>query len=361
MIQRESQIRRGHDEIGALLNSLEDTCQSQAEHHQLAEFRLAWNTYSRIWDEQILPTSRETRKEQALALVKKDQPGGIAARTAFDKLEQLQKASMVSFHDRLELANLERARSRNILSSMKLLATVLGLAFGSYVVSQLGDTLKFISNVAQLAAAGDLDWSVTVESGDEIESVAECFNRLTRKAKKLLAARRETAEQLQRQIRERKYIEGILAAEKNRFATALRLVGDGVIVTDPEGNIVLINPKAAKLTGWPQEQVTSKPLSEVFHIVDETTGKRCQNPVEKELRGGNPIRLTNHTLLIARNGTERTIAHSSAPILDADGEIIGVVLVFREAREQVKTEERAKRQLQEVVTGPFERDQKAVA
>ena len=361
MIQRESQIRTGQDEISTLLDSLEDTCQSQAEHHQLAEFRLAWNTYSRIWDEQILPMSRENRKEQALTLVKEDQPGGIAARTAFDKVEELQKASMVSFHDRLELANQERARSRNILFSMKLLATIFGLAFGSYVGSQIGDTLKFISNVAQLAAAGDLDWSVTVKSGDEIETVAESFNRMTRRAKKVLAARRETAEQLQRQIRERKHIAGMLAAEKNRFATALRLIGDGLIVTDAEGNIVLINQEAAKLTGWPQKQVTGKPLGEVFHIMDETTGRRCQNLVEKELRGGSPMRLANHTLLIARNGAERTIAHSSAPIRDGDGEIVGVVLVFREAREQVKTEERAESQLQEVVTCPFQRDEKAVA
>jgi PAS domain S-box-containing protein len=350
MIQRESEIRTGQNEIGTLLDSLQDTCPSQGEHHQLAEFRLAWNAYSRIWDEQILPMHSENRKEQAFALVKEDQPGGIAARTAFDKLEGLHKASTQSFHDSLELANQERARSRNTLFSMKLVATIFGLAFGSYVGSQIGDTLKFISNIAQLAAAGDLDWSVTVKSGDEIESVAESINRMTRKAKKVLAARRETAEQLQRQIRERKHIAGMLAAEKNRLATALRLIDDGVIVTDSESNIVLINQEAAKLTGWPQKQVTGKPLGEVFHIMDETTGRRCQNLVEKELRGGNLMRLANHTLLIARNGAERTIAHSSAPIRDGDGEIIGVVLVFRQAREHVKTEERAERQLQEVVT-----------
>lgn len=132
---------------------------------------------------------------------------------------------------------------------------------------------------------------------------------------------------------------GSLYEEKERAQVTLRSIGDGVITTDAEGKVVLINGIAERLTGWTQHEAEGKPLTEVFHIINEMTRERCENPVDKVLREGKIVDLANHTALIARDGTERIIADSGAPIRDESGNIIGVVLVFRDATEKKMMEE----------------------
>lgn len=146
---------------------------------------------------------------------------------------------------------------------------------------------------------------------------------------------------LQRDIheREKKSAEELLASEKERLAVTLRSIGDGVITTDIEGNIVLMNKVAENLTCWTQEEAIGKPLEEVFHIINEKTREICENPVKKALKTGGIIGLGNNTVLVARDGTERIIADSGAPIRDKNGKIIGVVLVFRDITEKRKMEE----------------------
>lgn len=144
---------------------------------------------------------------------------------------------------------------------------------------------------------------------------------------------------LEDEIHERQQAENALADEKERLAVTLRSIGDGVITTDIDGNIVLMNKIAEELTGCPQEEAFNKPLTEVFHIINERTRKRCENPVEKVLSSGKNIGLANHTALIARDGTERSIADSGAPIRDKESRMIGVVLVFRDVTQSNKMEE----------------------
>jgi len=79
----------------------------------------------------------------------------------------------------------------------------------------------------------------------------------------------------------------------------LRSIGDGVITTDMEGNVVMLNTVAEKLTGWTQEEAYGKPLIQVFHIINEQIRQQYENPVEKVIRGGQIVELANHTALIA--------------------------------------------------------------
>ncbi|MEW6160414.1 MAG: PAS domain S-box protein, partial [Verrucomicrobiota bacterium] len=139
-------------------------------------------------------------------------------------------------------------------------------------------------------------------------------------------------------VTEKKRAEDALAAEKERLAVTLRSIGDAVITTDTSGRILLINRVAEKLTGWSSEEAVGKHLSHVFRIVHESTREACPNPVEKVIQTGEIIGLANHTLLIARDGTERLIADSGAPIRDAQSRIIGVVLVFRDITETERFE-----------------------
>ena len=121
-----------------------------------------------------------------------------------------------------------------------------------------------------------------------------------------------------------------LALEKERLAVTLRSIGDGVITTDLEGSIVLVNKVAEKLTGWLQEQAVGKPLLDVFNIINEKTGETSKNPVEKVLATGLTVFLSKDTVLLSKDGTKYKIKDSVAPIYNIkESEIIGTVLVFR--------------------------------
>ena len=140
-------------------------------------------------------------------------------------------------------------------------------------------------------------------------------------------------------ISERKLAETRLAEETERLAVTLRSIGDGVITTDTQGRIILINKVAEALTGWNSDEAAGRVLNEVFNIVNEVTGKPCESPAGKVLASGKIAGLSGHTVLISKNGQQRSIADSGAPIRDKDGKIIGVVLVFRDITEQLRTEQ----------------------
>lgn len=122
------------------------------------------------------------------------------------------------------------------------------------------------------------------------------------------------------------------------FATTLRSIGDAVIATDKNGLITFMNPVAEKLMGWKLDKVLNKQLTEVFNIINRYSRKPAENPITRVLLEGFTLGLANHTLLIARDGTEIPIDDSAAPIKDDKGNIDGVVLVFRDVTEREKAE-----------------------
>ena len=133
-----------------------------------------------------------------------------------------------------------------------------------------------------------------------------------------------------RDITQQKLAEDELAAEKERLATTLRSIGDGVITTDTKGKVVLLNKMAENLTGYLQEEAEGKYLPEIFNIINEKTRQPCKNPVHRVLQTGEIIEISHQTVLIARDRTELLISDSAAPIRDKECKIIGVVLVFQD-------------------------------
>jgi len=142
-----------------------------------------------------------------------------------------------------------------------------------------------------------------------------------------------------RDITERKRAAAALAAQQEWFRVTLGSIGDGIIASDPDGHVTYLNSVAEALTGWSNDAATGKPLADVFHIVNETTRHRVENPAGLVIRSGHIVGLANHTMLISRDGTERPISDSAAPIADSAGQILGVVLVFRDVTEQRRAEE----------------------
>jgi len=141
------------------------------------------------------------------------------------------------------------------------------------------------------------------------------------------------ASKIARDISERKRAEEALHEEKERLHATLTGIGDAVIVTDSEGLVTLMNPVAQSLTGW-NEEATGRPLEEVFHIINEQTRHPVESPVRQVIRDGTIVGLANHTVLVAKDGTERPVEDSAAPVRRQHGEVVGVVLVFRDATER---------------------------
>ncbi len=131
-------------------------------------------------------------------------------------------------------------------------------------------------------------------------------------------------------VTELKRIQKELKNQKEWLNQILISIGDAVIVTDKNSTIKFLNPVAAKLTGWDMEKAEGENIHNVFKIYNEETGELVKNPVDIVLKEGKTKGLANHTILVAKNGKRRNIADSGAPIKDEQGNVIGVVLVFRD-------------------------------
>ncbi len=129
-----------------------------------------------------------------------------------------------------------------------------------------------------------------------------------------------------------------LRTSEQHLAATLRSIGDGVISTDIEGHVTALNTVAESLTGWRNEDAYGRPIGEVFRIVNAETGEPVEVPVARTLREDRVLPLANSTVLISRDGTERPISDSCAPIHNLAGKAIGAVLVFRDVTERHRWE-----------------------
>lgn len=144
----------------------------------------------------------------------------------------------------------------------------------------------------------------------------------------------ERTRELQQEIQQRIRVEASLADEKERLSVTLRSMGDGVVATDFRGSIVLFNAAAEELTGWPSSEAVGRHLRQVLRCVHVETREPMDHLVEDALRAGESAGLAGGVLLTSRDGTERMVELSCAPICDSAGKSIGVVLVLRDVTEK---------------------------
>ncbi len=143
---------------------------------------------------------------------------------------------------------------------------------------------------------------------------------------------------LLRALRERDRMDRVLAEQRKWLRTTLSSIGDAVIATDMRGKISFLNPVAEHLTGWTFQDAFKQDLNKVFRIVNESTRLEVESPVDKVIREGVTVGLANHTVLISKTGNETPIDDSAAPIRDDQGELKGVVLVFRDVSQRQQNE-----------------------
>jgi PAS domain S-box-containing protein len=147
----------------------------------------------------------------------------------------------------------------------------------------------------------------------------------------LLAMQEDTNKQLQQ-------VNANLQISEEKYAVTLGSIGDAVLATDAQGHVTYLNAVAEQLTGWTISQASGRPADEIFRIINEETRKPAISPINETLAHGTIQSLANHTVLIARSGSECAIADSCAPIHNREGLVLGAVLVFRDVTERREIE-----------------------
>jgi diguanylate cyclase (GGDEF)-like protein/PAS domain S-box-containing protein len=154
----------------------------------------------------------------------------------------------------------------------------------------------------------------------------------------------------------RKTLERDLAESNELVRVTLNSMGDAVITTDPAGYVVWLNPVAERLTGWAKDEARSKPLQEVFNLTDAETGQPSLDPVAACLTEGRSVGLQSHMTLHSRRGEDYGIEDSASPIRNAEGQILGAVLVFHDVSEQRRlTVQMSHRATHDALTGLINR------
>jgi PAS domain S-box-containing protein len=204
---------------------------------------------------------------------------------------------------------------------------LLALAAGALFARAILRPIRFLAKATESLGTDALSARVDPGGVDEIGRLGTSFNAMAARIEEQDTRLRRGRDELEEMVRWRT---ADLHASEERLRITLDSIADAVMAVDLEGRVVRMNPVAEKLTGWPFSEAKGKALGEVFCIVNEGTRAIAESPVDLVLREGAVVGLANHTLLIARDGSEYAIADSGAPILDARGEIRGVVLVFHD-------------------------------
>ena len=268
-----------------------------------------------------------------------ENPSASGARSLADGRDGLVASRLLTAVDETAYVIITRPLETALANAIEIRNATVTAAFLLLLVGSvlaLGQSAAIVRPVESLARAarrisdGDLDANIEVSGPTEINALAQTFQEMTERLKRTIAdlARSEFT-------------------ERQRAMVTLESIGDAVITTDPEGTVTYLNPVAESLTGWSLEEAQGQAISQVFRIVNEDTRADAPDPVAQCLESGNIVGLANHTALIGRNGQEYPISDSAAPIREASGAIIGVVLVFSDGTER-RAIEQALRQSQKM-------------
>ena len=325
---------------GVLLWQVRDAQQAQRwlDHSDRVSTRVA-ELERLIIDQETALRGFELTGDQTMLAPFKAASGPIDAhfdsirRHVSDNPEQI--SNLVRVHDRyllwLGFAN-------NVLSTPNAAANAPLNHRGKELMDAVRDAMRIMSDTEDKIRSSRLENTLILErrelmviiAGALLVGIALSIFSLTR-LRQVSSAYQRSLDELQKRSNE-------LYESREWLHTTLRSIGDAVMVCDANSNVQFMNPVSEELTGWPLDEAVNKPLRQVFHIIHEHTRKEAENPVEKVRRLNKVIGLANHTALISRNGTEYVIDDSAAPINDKSGNLIGIVLVFRDITDQKRAE-----------------------
>jgi len=167
---------------------------------------------------------------------------------------------------------------------------------------------------------------MTENAPPEIQQTKRAFNHMAYKLNQLLSSLERKQDDLHN--------------EKERLRVTIESIGDAVVVTDAEGHIEFINPRALELSGLSLETALGKQVSEAIPMVNEESGAAVTSPIEMALRRNTVIALDSHTAIARADGSRIAIRDTAAPIRSSSGQVQGGVLVFQDETERRKLVQR---------------------
>ncbi|WP_457573222.1 hybrid sensor histidine kinase/response regulator [Desulfolithobacter sp.] len=223
-------------------------------------------------------------------------------------------------------------RMWRLMISVFLGALVLALILTFFMSRFIATPLHHLTTAMRNVRKGGVFEPVPVCRDDEIGDLISGFNRMAGRLEQRI-------QDLHHEVVCRKEAEKELAAESERLRVTLESIADGVIATDTEGRVVIMNRVAEQLTGWNREEAMGRQVNEVCPVIDELTGHVLGNPVARIMETGQLTLTSGDLVLRARSGEEFLITESCAPLKDKDGTIVGAVLVFRDVTQRRRMEE----------------------
>jgi len=195
-------------------------------------------------------------------------------------------------------------------------AVLLGAIVSFLLAKSICKPIIALTGASKIIADGDLEHRVTVETNDEVGELARTFNDMAVKLKKSYTNLEKNLEEL--------------ATEKELLSITLGGMSEGLIAVDIDKRIILFNEVAENLCGWKFKEVEGKLVDEVFQIINEQTEEPLENPIEKALQSKEAECGTQYDVLVSRDGSRCPVYVSAAPIRKTEGEVVGVVMVFRD-------------------------------
>ena len=283
--------------------------------------------------DELLKAERETLHPAATALSK--------------QLKKQKTVHMEELADAKEEVHQAYVTGIGFIVTATICAVLAAIVAAVAVTRSITKPLRVLQEGARQIAIGDLDYRLRMDRKDEIGQLGRDFDQMTEDLSKILTSKEaleEANQQLTSEIAGREQAEEAVRENESQLRITLASIGDGVIATDTQRRVTRLNRVAEELTGWTLQEACGRPLEEVFSIINEETRAPAKDPVARVLAVGRVQGLANHTVLVAKDGTERAIADSAAPIHDASDRITGVVLVFRDVTEQ-RQKQKEKEQL----------------
>lgn len=202
-----------------------------------------------------------------------------------------------------------------VVTIVSVLAT---LVVTFFMASRVTNPIYHIVDGVEKISKGDFDYRIELDTQNEISLIVASINKLASDTQTL--------------------IDRLNAVERERLHVTLRSINEGVISTDIQGNIVLMNEAAVQLTGWGWEDTKERNLSDVIIIRDEDTGETLGDIVQKTIQTRS-IFESRSCVLTQRTGKEVLVECSSAPLLDDIDDVSGVVVVIRDITERRRIED----------------------
>jgi two-component system phosphate regulon sensor histidine kinase PhoR len=225
---------------------------------------------------------------------------------------------MVGLSSKLIKATVKRLILHNMISGS--FTVLLGAVISFLLAKSISKPITDLTKAAKIISDGNLGHRVTATTNDEIGELAGTFNNMAVKLKKSYAHLEEKMQEL--------------AREKELLGITLGGMSEGVIAVDVDKQIVLFNTVAENLTGCKFKEVEGRIVDEVFRIINEQTKEPIENPIDKTLQSGETECGTDCDALVSKDGNECPILVSAAPIRKTDGEVVGVVMVFRDISQE---------------------------